>query len=45
MEHHAEAMDILRSMGALVVPTETIVYRLLRKAGTSAFKTMLPLFK
>jgi nicotinamidase-related amidase len=44
-EHHDEAMQTLRALGALVAPTESIVYRLLRKAGTSAFKAMLPFFK
>ncbi|MFP4482921.1 MAG: isochorismatase family protein [Thermovirgaceae bacterium] len=44
-EHHAEAMQCLRSLGAFVAPTESIAYRLLRKAGTSAFKAMLPFFK
>lgn len=44
-EHHQQAMESLRQMGAFVAPTETIAYRLLRKAGTPAFKTMLPFFK
>lgn len=44
-EHHTEGMQVLRALGAFVAPTESIVYRLLRKAGTSAFKTMLPFFK
>jgi nicotinamidase-related amidase len=44
-ENHLMAMETLRSHGALILPTETIVYRLLRKAATPEFKAVLPLFK
>jgi nicotinamidase-related amidase len=44
-ENHLMAMETLRSHKALILPTETIVYRLLRRAGTPEFKAMLPLFK
>jgi nicotinamidase-related amidase len=39
------AMATLRSCGALVLPTETVVYQLLGRSGTPEFKAMLPLFK
>ena len=39
------AFDAMRDWGALVLPTETIVYHLLARSGTDDFKKMLPLFK
>jgi nicotinamidase-related amidase len=44
-ENHNLALATLRSCGALVLPTETVVYQLLGRSGTPEFKTMLPLFK
>ena len=44
-KNHVLALDAARSMGCLVVPTETIVYHMLEKAGTPQFKALLPLFK
>ena len=44
-EHHALALETARWAGALVVPTETVVYRMLGSAGTPEFKALLPLFK
>ncbi len=44
-ENHALALDAARGCGALVVPTETVVYRMLGAAGTPEFKALLPLFK
>lgn len=44
-ENHALALDAVRRGGALVVPTETVVYRMLGAAGTPEFKALLPLFK
>ena len=44
-ENHKLALDALRSMGCLVVPTETVIYHMLGKAGTPEFKKLLPLFK
>ena len=44
-KNHALALEAARSVGCLVVPTETIVYQMLEKAGTPQFKALLPLFK
>jgi nicotinamidase-related amidase len=44
-DNHAWALETLRSCGALVLPTETIVYQLLGRSGTPDFKSMLPFFK
>ncbi len=44
-ENHRLALDALRSIGCLVVPTETVIYHMLGKAGTPEFKELLPLFK
>jgi nicotinamidase-related amidase len=43
--HASLALEQARSAGALVLPVESVVYRLLGCAGTSEFKTLLPLFK
>lgn len=39
------ALNTLAEAGALIYPTETIVFMLLEKAGTSQFKALSPLFK
>ena len=44
-ENRDMAMDAMRAAGALVLPTETVVYQLLGRSGTDAFKAMLPFFK
>ena len=44
-ENHSLALEALRDIGCLVVPTETVIYQLLGKAGTPQFKALLPLFK
>ena len=44
-DNHAAALAAIGASGAAVVPTETIVYQLLKKAGTPEFKELLPLFK
>ena len=44
-QSHKLALETLRSIGCLVVPTETIIYHMLGKAGTPEFKALLPLFK
>lgn len=44
-KNHLLALDAARSLGCLVVPTETIIYHMLGQAGTSQFKALLPLFK
>ena len=43
--HASLALDQARSAGALVLPVESIVYRILGCAGTPEFKALLPLFK
>jgi nicotinamidase-related amidase len=40
-----QALAMLGNAGALVYPTETIVFMLLEKAGTPEFKYLSPLFK
>lgn len=44
-EHHSMACRAMLAAGALVVPTESVAYQLLGKAGTEQFKTLLPIFK
>lgn len=44
-QNHRYAMDTLGRNGALVLPTESIIYQLLGRAGTPEFKELLPLFK
>ena len=44
-KNHELSLEALRSIGCLVVPTETVVYHMLEKAGTPQFKALLPLFK
>ena len=41
-ENDAYGKQRLRDMGAIVAPAEMIVYEVLQKAGTPAFKAMLP---
>ena len=44
-ENAALALKAASAAGALVVPTETIIYQLMGQSGTAEFKTLLPLFK
>lgn len=44
-EHHEEALRAITGAGGLVVPTETVVYQLLQRAGTEQFRAMLPFFR
>ena len=44
-ENHSLAIEAMRAAGCFVVPTETVIYQLLGKAGTPQFKALLPLFK
>ncbi len=39
------ALKAASAAGALVVPTETVIYQLMGRSGTAEFKTLLPLFK
>jgi nicotinamidase-related amidase len=41
-ENDAYGRECLREIGAVVAPAEMIIYELLQKAGTPAFKAMLP---
>ncbi len=44
-ENDAYGKERLREIGAIVAPAEMIIYELLQKAGTPAFKAMLPYLK
>ena len=44
-ENDAYGKERLRNIGAVVAPAEMIIYELLQKAGTPAFKAMLPYLK
>ena len=44
-EHKEWALAALRQAGCTIVPTETIVFQLLERCGTSQFKALLPLIK
>ena len=44
-QNHNLALNAARDIGCFVVPTETIIYNMLEKSGTSQFKALLPLFK
>lgn len=44
-QKHTLALEALRTMGCLVVPSETVIYHMLGRAGTPQFKALLPLFK
>jgi len=43
--NHQYAMDTMAMNGALILPTESIIYQLMNRAGTPQFKQLLPLFK
>lgn len=43
--NHELAMQNLLAAGVGVLPTETVVYQLLQRAGSPEFKALLPLFK
>ncbi len=44
-ENDAYGKQRLREIGAVIAPAEMIIYELLHKAGTPAFKAMLPYLK
>ena len=44
-KNHELALEAMKSAGCFVVPTETVIYQLLKKAGTPQFKALLPLLK
>lgn len=43
--NYRDILDYFRLKGVEVLPTETIVFQLLEKAGTEEFKKMLPFLK
>jgi len=44
-EHRDTALETLRQAGAAVLPVESVVYQLLQRAGTPAFKQVLAALK
>ncbi|CAK8719913.1 Isochorismatase-like domain-containing protein [Candidatus Electronema halotolerans] len=44
-ENHAYGQQRLREIGAVLAPAEMLIYEFLHKAGTPAFKAMLPYLK
>ncbi|MCW5205537.1 isochorismatase family protein [Desulfobulbus sp. F5] len=44
-ENHAYGQQRLREIGVVLAPAEMIIYDFLQKAGTPAFKAMLPYLK
>ena len=44
-EHRLNAMETLQQMGAVATNHETVIFDLLKVAGTAAFKKILPLLK
>jgi len=44
-DHRDMALETLRHAGAAVLPVESIVYQMLEKAGTPAFKKILAAIK
>lgn len=43
--NHNYAMDNLGRCGALILPSESVIYQLICRSGTPQFKELLPLFK
>lgn len=44
-ENHSLGLQAARDCGALVIPTESVIYQMMGRAGTPEFKALLPLFK
>jgi len=44
-ENYKNGLDLLKEMGAVITNTETVIFDLLKKAGTSEFKTLSKLIK
>jgi len=44
-ENWQVGLDLMQQAGAVITSTETIIYQILEKAGTKAFKAMLKLVK
>ncbi len=44
-DNYSNSLDLMREMGAVITNTETIIFDLLKKAGTPEFKVISPLIK
>lgn len=44
-QNHTYAMDTMGRYGAMIIPSESVIYQLICRAGTPQFKELLPLFK
>lgn len=44
-EDYLNGLDLMKSMGAIIISTETVVFDLLKKAGTPEFKLLSKLIK
>ena len=44
-ENFLNGLDLMKSMGAIITNTETVVFDLLKVSGTPEFKTMSKLIK
>ncbi|MFH1490955.1 MAG: hydrolase [Pseudomonadota bacterium] len=44
-EDRRVGLDLMNRAGAVITSTETVIYQLLKKAGTKEFKTMLKMMK
>jgi isochorismate hydrolase len=42
---HSVALDLLRQAGAVVTTVESVIFRLVREAGTELFKRILPIVR
>ena len=40
-----EILDLMKEAGAVITSTESVIYQILKKAGTKEFKKMLKLMK
>jgi len=43
--NHAQALELMSSVGAWIKPTETVIFEMLERAGTAEFKAMMPYLK
>jgi nicotinamidase-related amidase len=43
--NQANGLDLMKAAGAIITNTETVVFDILKKAGTPEFKVMSPLVK
>lgn len=44
-DNHELALEAMRSLGCLVLPSESVIYQMLGRSDTPQFKTLLPLLK